>query len=129
MTQTVLFKGKPIELSGEIPAVGSAAPDFKLTSDKLESLTLASFAGKVKVLTLNPSVDTSVCAATLRAFNVKAAGLADTVVIAISGDLPFALKRFCAAEGIAGVVATSTVRDPGFGDRYEIGRASCRERV
>jgi thioredoxin-dependent peroxiredoxin len=118
MTTTVLFKGNPVGLGGELPKVGAPAPDFQLTTDKLESVTLKSFAGKVKILTTNPSIDTGVCATTMRTFSQKSGGLTDTVLVYVSGDLPFALKRFCAAEGIANVVSGSTLRDPGFGDRY-----------
>jgi thiol peroxidase len=118
MTTTVLFKGATIPLAGTMPIVGASAPDYRLTSDALASITLASHAGKVKVLTFNPSVDTSVCATTMRQFSARAAGLDGVMVLYVSADLPFALKRFCAAEGIANVLALSTLRDPGFGDRY-----------
>jgi thioredoxin-dependent peroxiredoxin len=116
----VTFKGTPVRLAGELPAVGAKAPDFTLYDAKLAESTLATYAGKTKILTINPSVDTSVCATTTRKFNEKAAALPGTVVLAISADLPFALRRFCAAEGIENVVALSTYRDPGFGARWGV---------
>ena len=118
MTHTTMFKGSAVELAGSLPAVGAKAPDFRLIDDKLGEVTLATHAGKVRVLTINPSADTSVCATTTRQFNQKATEVPGTVVYAVSADLPFALKRFCAAEGLANVVPLSTFRDHGFGERW-----------
>lgn len=118
MTATITFKGAPVALVGELPKIGASAPDFQLVDTKLQTVSLASFAGKTKILTINPSVDTSVCATTTRAFNQRAAEVPGTVVLAISADLPFALKRFCGAEGIEAVSPLSTFRDTGFGARY-----------
>src|SRR5512145_3137535 len=86
------FKGTPVNTVGELPKVGSKAPNFQLVGDDLSTKTLASFAGKKKVLTINPSYDTGVCQATARGFNKRVAERKDTVVLMISADLPFAQK-------------------------------------
>lgn len=104
------FKGTPVHTSGDLPRVGSAAPDFLLVGVDLTEKTLASFAGKKKILTINPSYDTAVCQAAARAFNQRAAGLKNVVVLVVSADLPFAQKRFCVAEGLDQVVPLSTFR-------------------
>lgn len=106
----ITFKGNPVKTNGELPKVGDKAKDFVLVDNALGEKTLADFAGKTKILTINPSYDTAVCQASARSFNSKAAGLANTVVLVISADLPFAQKRFCTAEGIDGVVALSSFR-------------------
>lgn len=106
----VTFKGTPVELNGHLPAVGQQAPAFTLTDTGLADKTLADFAGKRKVLNIFPSIDTGVCAQSVRTFNQRAAGLDNTVVLCISADLPFALARFCGAEGIDNVVSLSTFR-------------------
>ena len=113
----ITFKGNPISTNGELPSVGSVAPDFTLVAADLSEKTLADFAGKTKVLTINPSYDTGVCQATARAFNEKAAGKGGIVVLAISADLPFAQKRFCGAEGLDDVVTLSSFRSS-FSDDY-----------
>ncbi len=105
----ITLKGNPIHTSGELPAVGSKAPGFTLVDKTLAERSLADFAGKKKVLTINPSYDAAVCQAAGRAFNAKA-GDADAVVLLVSGDLPFAQKRFCEAEGLDHVVALSSFR-------------------
>lgn len=107
---TITFQGKPINTVGELPAVGSPAPDFLLTNRKMQDVGLAEFAGKRKVLNIVPSLDTPTCAASTRKFNEKAAHLPNTVVFAISADLPFAQVRFCEIEGIKHVVPLSTFR-------------------
>lgn len=107
---TTAFKGTPVHTNGELPATGDTAPDFELVGIDLESKTLEDFAGKKKILTINPSYDTSVCQATARAFNEKASRLGDVAVLMISADLPFAQKRFCGAEGLEDVVPLSTFR-------------------
>ncbi|HSN81081.1 MAG TPA: thiol peroxidase [Polyangiales bacterium] len=107
---TTAFKGTPVHTNGELPATGETAPDFELVGVDLGSKTLEDFAGKKKVLTINPSYDTSVCQATARAFNEKASRLGDVAVLMISADLPFAQKRFCGAEGLEEVVPLSTFR-------------------
>lgn len=114
----ITLKGNPVKTSGSLPAAGSPAPDFRLAKTDLSDATLKDFAGKKLVLNIFPSVDTPVCATSVRKFNQEAAKLGDTVVLCVSRDLPFALKRFCAAEGIANVVTGSDVRDGSFGKAY-----------
>jgi thioredoxin-dependent peroxiredoxin len=115
---SVTLRGAKFGLEGELPHVGTSAPAMRLVDSSLGEHSLESFEGKTKVITFNPSVDTSVCATTVRAFNQKAAALPNTVVLAVSADLPFALKRFCGAEGIENVVAASTLRDEGLAKRW-----------
>jgi len=107
---TTRFKGTPVSTSGELPAVGAKAPDFTLVAADLGEKTLASFAGKKKVLTINPSYDTGVCQATARRFNERLGQRGDTVALLVSADLPFAQRRFCEAEGIAAAVPLSCFR-------------------
>jgi thiol peroxidase len=107
---TTAFKGTPVHTNGDLPAAGSSALDFQLVGVDLAAKTLADFAGKKKILTINPSYDTSVCQAAARTFNARAASLDDVVVLVISADLPFAQKRFCVAEGLEDVVPLSTFR-------------------
>jgi thiol peroxidase len=106
----ITLKGNPVNTSGDLPKVGSTAKDFKLVKVDLSEVSLANFAGKRKVLNIFPSVDTPTCAMSVRQFNKKASELANTVVLCISADLPFALKRFCGAEGISNVEAVSSFR-------------------
>ncbi|MFH1965698.1 MAG: thiol peroxidase [Acidobacteriota bacterium] len=119
----VTFKGNPVKLKGLLPAVGSTAPDFTLTAADLADTTLESFKGKTKILSIVPSLDTPVCAASARAFNQKAGSKDGVVVLNISADLPFAASRFCTAEGLNNVVTLSTFRSPEFLDDYGIGIA------
>lgn len=107
---TTTLKGTPVQTNGDLPATGSAAPDFLLVASDLSERTLADFAGKKKILTVNPSYDTGVCQAAARTFNQRAASLDNVVVLAVSSDLPFAQKRFCVAEGLEDVVPLSTFR-------------------
>ena len=107
---TITLKGNPIPTSGELPAVGSTAPDFALVRTDMAEVKLGTYTGKKKVLNIFPSVDTPVCAASVRTFNQKAAGRGGVVVLNVSADLPFAHKRFCAAEGIQNVESLSTFR-------------------
>ena len=123
MTQ-VTMRGNPIEVSGTLPQVGQQAPAFNLVGADLADVTLAKFAGKRKVLNIFPSVDTPTCATSVRKFNVEAGKLANTVVLCISADLPFAQKRFCAAEGLEHVVNLSTVRGQEFLQDYGVAIAS-----
>jgi thioredoxin-dependent peroxiredoxin len=111
------FKGNPINTSGSLPSVGSRAPDFSVVAVDLAEKTLESYAGKKKVLTVNPSYDTGVCQATARKFNEALSGRSDVVVLAVSADLPFAQKRFCEGEGLSNVVPLSTFRSS-FGKDY-----------
>ena len=106
----ITFKGNAIHTSGELPTIGAQAPDFRLVDGSLGEKSLSDFAGKRKILTINPSYDTGVCQATARAFNKQVASLEGVVVLMISADLPFAQKRFCAAEGIDGIVPLSSFR-------------------
>ncbi|SJM56589.1 thiol peroxidase [Gulosibacter sp. 10] len=115
----ITFQGNPITTSGELPAVGSKAPDFTVVDTDLGGVSLGGFAGKRVVLNIFPSVDTGVCAASVRRFNELAAGLENTVVLNVSRDLPFALGRFCGAEGIDNVVAASAFRSS-FGEDYGV---------
>lgn len=115
---TVTLKGNPITTSGSLPAVGSKAPDFTLAKVDLSNVSLKDFAGKKLILNIFPSVDTPTCATSVRKFNVEAAKLADTVVLCVSRDLPFAHKRFCGAEGIDKVHGVSDFRDANFGKAY-----------
>jgi thiol peroxidase len=118
MAKTAL-QGTPTNTVGELPQVGTQAPGFELVGDDLSTKTLASFAGKKKVLTINPSYDTGVCQAAARAFNQRVGGRGDAVVLLISADLPFAQKRFCEAEGLANVAALSSFRSS-FGKDYGV---------
>lgn len=106
----ITLKGSPINTRGELPAVGSTVPDFTLVKTDLSEVKLSEYAGKKKVLNIFPSVDTPTCSMSVRQFNQKAAALPGTLVLNISADLPFAQKRFCAAEGITNVEVLSTFR-------------------
>ena len=116
----ITLKGNPINTVGKLPALGSAAPDFKLTAADLSDKSLADFKGKKIVFNIFPSLDTSVCAMSVRRFNQLAADRKDTVVLCASADLPFAHGRFCAAEGIKNVVTLSDFRHKEFGERYGV---------
>ena len=112
---TVTLGGNPVKTSGELPKVGSKAPDFKLVKTDLSIATLADYAGSKLVLNIFPSVDTGTCAASVRKFNESASGLENTTVLCISRDLPFAQKRFCGAEGLENVVNLSDFQEGSFG--------------
>ncbi|MBO9666831.1 MAG: thiol peroxidase [Bdellovibrio sp.] len=114
---SITLKGNPVQTSGQLPANGSAAKDFKLVRNDLSEVSLKDFAGKKKVLNIFPSVDTGTCAASVRRFNQDAAKLTDTVVLNISADLPFAQARFCGAEGIKNCETLSTFRSE-FGTEW-----------
>jgi thiol peroxidase len=116
----VTLKGNPIQTSGELPRVGTTAPDFRLTDGALADVTLAKWAGKRKVLSIVPSLDTPVCATSTRRFNERAAAMQNTVVLVVSADLPFAQKRFCETEGLAGVVPLSLMRSRAFAKDYGV---------
>jgi len=115
-----MLKGNTFHTSGDLPAVGTSAPAFTLTGTDLSDVTLESFAGKRVVLNIFPSLDTAVCAASVRRFNEEAAKLDNTVVVCASMDLPFAHGRFCTAEGIEGVVSASDFRTGDFGRAYGV---------
>ena len=112
----IKFQGNPLHTSGELPAVGSKAPDFTLVNGKLADATLATYAGKKKVLNIVPSLDTPTCAMSTRKFNEKVSKLDNTVVLVISADLPFAQCRFCETEGLTDVIPLSTFRSSFSGD-------------
>lgn len=114
----ITLEGNVIETVGDLPVVGSVAPDFSLVKQDLSEVTLKDFAGKRVVLNIFPSLDTGTCAQSVRTFNKEAASLDNTVVLCISADLPFAAGRFCVAEGIEDVVTLSNFRDEDFGKQY-----------
>jgi thiol peroxidase len=116
----VTLGGNPIEVSGTFPSEGQQAPAFTLVGADLGDITLASFAGKRKVLNIVPSLDTPTCATSTRKFNEAASKLDNTVVLVVSGDLPFAAKRFCTTEGLANVVTASTFRGHEFAQSYGV---------
>lgn len=109
-----------VHTAGDLPAVGSSAPTFSLTAADMSEVSTSSLAGQKVVLNIFPSIDTAVCATSVRTFNERAAGLDGTTVVCVSADLPFALRRFCGAEGIEGVVTTSTFRSPEFGTDFGV---------
>ena len=117
---SVTLKGNPVNTSGELPAKGAKAPDFTLTGTDLKDVTLATFAGRRKVLNIVPSLDTAVCATSTRFFNSKASALPNTVVLVVSADLPFAAKRFCTTEGLENVVPLSLMRSKKFAEDYGV---------
>ncbi len=117
---TVTLKGNPIHTFGDLPKVGSKAPDFRLTDAELRDVALASFTGKKKLLNIVPSLDTPVCATSTRKFNDYAKGHTDVVMLIISADLPFAQSRFCSAEHTSSVVTLSMMRDRHFAKDYGV---------
>ncbi len=116
---TITLKGNPIHTSGDLPAVGSKAPAFTLVDDGLKEVSLSDFRGHAVVLNIFPSIDTGICAMSVRAFNEKVGDRKGTKVVNISMDLPFALKRFCGAEGIDHAVSLSAFRSS-FADDYAL---------
>jgi thiol peroxidase len=111
----ITLGGNPINTSGELPKVGSKLVDFKLVQNDLSVASLSNFTGKKLVLNIFPSIDTGTCAKSVRTFNETASNLANTTVLCISRDLPFAQKRFCGAEGIENVINLSDFQDGNFG--------------
>ncbi|WP_321851821.1 thiol peroxidase [Pseudomonas paraveronii] len=116
----VTLRGNPVQVEGELPQTGSKAPDFTLTAGDLSDVTLATFAGKRKVLNIFPSVDTPTCATSVRTFNAQANNVSNTVVLCISSDLPFAQKRFCGTEGLDNVQNLSDFRNADFAVDYGV---------
>jgi len=112
---TITLGGNPIHTSGELPKVGSKLADFKLVQNDLSVADLSTFAGNKLVLNIFPSIDTGTCATSVRKFNESASTLANTKVLCISRDLPFAQKRFCGAEGLENVVNLSDFQEGSFG--------------
>lgn len=116
--ETIFFKGQPCHTCGTVPGVGETAPCFHLAGPDLSQVLCSDFVGKRVVLNVFPSLDTEVCARSVRRFNEEAAGLDDVVVICVSMDLPFAMGRFCTVEGIKNVLFGSAFRSPIFGQKY-----------
>lgn len=114
----ITLKGNEISTVGNLPTVGSPAPDFTVVKTDLGTATLGDYKGKTVVLNIFPSIDTGVCAASARRFNSEAGNRSNTVVLCVSADLPFAHKRFCEAEGLNNVVPASVFRSPDFGISY-----------
>ncbi len=119
-------RGEIVETSGELPEVGTSAPDFSLRKADLAPVTLADYAGSRLVLNIFPSIDTPTCATSVRQFNERAAAMPNARVLCVSADLPFALGRFCAAEGIDNVETASVYRAPEFGRDYGVYMAEGR---
>ena len=117
---TVTLKGNHVDTSGALPEEGTKAPEFRLTATDLSMKELRHYAGKAKVLNIFPSIDTGICAASVRRFNSEASSLENTVVLCISADLPFAHSRFCEIEGLKNVVPLSVFRSPDFGRNYGV---------
>ena len=116
----ITLQGNPIETVGELPALNSNAPEFTLTKTDLSESSLSNFTGQTIVLNIFPSIDTGVCAASVRRFNTEASGLTNTVVLCVSADLPFAHQRFCEGEGLDKVIPLSVFRSPAFGNDYGV---------
>jgi len=116
----ITLEGNPINTNGVLPVVGSTAPDFKLVDAGLKDLGLADFAGKKKLISIVPSLDTGVCATSTKVFNERLGDRDDVVVIIASADLPFAQKRFCSAEGTANVATLSMMRSKNFAKDYGV---------
>ncbi|HDR89696.1 MAG TPA: thiol peroxidase [Bacteroidetes bacterium] len=117
---TITLNGNPVHTTGNLPEKGQTAPGFTLVKSDMNDLTLQELQGKRVILSIFPSLDTDVCAVSVRKFNEKAAGLANTVVLAISKDPPSAMGRFCSAEGIDRVITLSAFRNPSFGKEYGV---------
>jgi thiol peroxidase len=115
---TITLKGNEIHTAGVLPALGSKAPDFRLVRSDLSDAHLADFAGKVKILNIVPSLDTSTCALSAKRFDAEVGKLKGVVLLNISADLPFAASRFCKAEGLTNIVTLSEMRDKAFGLEY-----------
>lgn len=116
----VTLAGNPIKVEGTFPKVGQQAPAFSLVDKDLKDVTLANYAGKKKILNIVPSLDTPVCALSTKKFNEKASNMNNTVVLIIAADLPFAMSRFCATEGLERVVVLSTMRGSEFMRNYGV---------
>lgn len=117
---SVTLGGKPVNVAGNLPAAGSTAPDFTVVGKDLKNISLSDFAGKRKVLSIVPSLDTPVCATSAKKFNEQAGSLNNTVVLVISADLPFAMGRFCSTENVSNVVTGSVFRNREFLKNYGV---------
>jgi thiol peroxidase len=116
----ITLRGNKCHTNGELPKVGSKAPDFRLTDKDLKDCSLLSWAGKKKLISIVPSLDTPVCALSTKKFNEHAKAHPDTVILTVAADLPFAMRRFCGAEGLENVVALSLMRDKKFAEDYGV---------
>lgn len=116
----IALHGNPIDTNGELPKVGTKAPDFRLVDTRLNDVSLADFKGKKKILAIVPGIETDVCRKQARTFHERAGTLADTVVLVVSADLPLAQKRVCEAEGLDHVVPLSMMRSRNFGKDYGV---------
>ena len=117
---TTALRGNPVHTNGDLPKVGAKAPDFRLTDKDLKDRTLADWAGKKKLISIVPSLDTPVCALSTKKFNEHAKQHPDTVILTVAADLPFAMRRFCGAEGLENVVPLSMMRDKSFAEAYGV---------
>ncbi|PWQ98622.1 thiol peroxidase [Leucothrix pacifica] len=117
---TITLQGNPINTNGDLPAVGATAPDFTLTNGELAEVSLSDFDGKKKVLNIFPSIDTGICALSTKAFNEAAKSHPDTMFLTVSADLPFALGRFCGAEGLETVQPLSMMKNRQFAEDYGV---------
>lgn len=117
---TVTLKGNPVTVNGTLPQKGSLAPEFSLTGKDLADVSLTTWGGKRKVLNIVPSLDTPTCQKSTRVFNEKASAMNNAVVLVIAADLPFAMARFCGAEGLSNVVTLSTFRGKDFHQKYGV---------
>jgi thiol peroxidase len=117
----ITFKGNPVHTAGSLPKIGTAAPDFKVVKQDLAQVALSELRGKKVILNIFPSIDTPVCATSVRRFNAEADKLENVAVLCVSRDLPFAQKRFCGAEGLNNVITGSEFRDSSFSDAYGVG--------
>lgn len=120
MSQTVHFQGNPVSVDGQLPAPGQPAKPFTLVAKDLSDVSLSHYAGKRKVLNIFPSIDTGVCATSVRKFNQLAGDVDNVVVLCISADLPFAQSRFCGSDGLSNVVTLSTLRGGEFKRDYGV---------
>lgn len=120
MSQTVHFQGNPVSVDGQLPTPGQSAKPFTLVAKDLSDVSLSHYAGKRKVLNIFPSVDTGVCATSVRKFNQLAGEIDNAVVLCISADLPFAQSRFCGSDGLSNVVTLSTLRGKEFLKDYGV---------
>lgn len=116
---TITLKGNPIHTVGELPKIGTKAPFFQLTNTDLKDVTLDDYKKSKIILNIFPSIDTGVCATSVRQFNKKASELENTKILCISRDLPFAHARFCGAEGLNNVVSLSDFKKGNFGENYK----------
>lgn len=120
MTQQIALKGKPVQVTGRLPAAGDPLADFRLTGSNLRDMRLDAFAGKRKIFNIFPSMDTPTCALSMKRFNAEADALDNVALLQVSADLPFAHARFCAAEGLENGTTLSMMRDKRFAEDYGV---------